>query len=251
MSDSCVPWPIDPGCCTEWDALAPEVQARSEQLAWATLRTLTGGRVGSCPVTVRPCLGPPCDECTTLRPQIRNGDWINYVCGRESCSCARLCEIILPGPIAEILQVSWSGEDLPLTAFRVDNGNRLIRSDGECWPSCQRMDQPLGADCTLGIKYVPGVVPGLAGEYAAGVLACEYAKACSGTKCRLPASVTTIVRNGVSMEVDTAMFGNGLTGIREVDGFILAVNPHTLRTPPKVWSPDLEPAKHHYTTWSP
>lgn len=247
---SCVPWPIESGCCTGWDELDPALQERSTELAWSTLRTLTAGRVGNCPVTVRPCLQSPCDACSVewVTPRIYHGEWINSVCGTDPCSCARMCEIVLPGPVAEITAVEWSGQPLPLSAFRIDNGNRLVRQDGECWPSCQRMDQPLGAPCTLGVTYVPGVVPGPTGEWAAGVLACEYSKACTGAKCRLPATVTSIARSGVAMEFAEGLFSNGQTGIREVDAFILSINPHALLTPPRVWSPDLEPAQHRYTT---
>ena len=247
----CVPFDIDTGCCDNWDTIAPEVQDRAIQLAWSTLRTLTGGRVGNCPVLIRPCLSPPCDYCAAewVSPRIYHGEWLNVVCGRDRCSCARMCEIVLPGPVAEVLEVAWSGEALPLSAFRIDNGNRLVRTDGECWPACQRMDLPLGAPCTLGVTYVPGVLPGATGEWAAGVLACEYTKACSGAKCRLPSSVVAVSRNGVTMEMDAGMFSGGFTGIREVDAYILSVNPHLLRTPPKVWSPDLEPALGRYETW--
>jgi len=183
-----------------------------------------------------------------MGPQIRDGHWINFVCPRPHCSCERMCEIVLPGPVAEVAEVLWSGEPIPLASFRLDNGNRLVRTDGECWPSCQRMDLPLGAPCTLGVTYVPGLVPGVAGEWAAGVLACEFAKACTGGKCRLPASVVTVSRQGVTMEMDNGMFANGLTGIREVDAYLLSVNPHVLRVPPTVWSPDLIPAGHRYET---
>src|SRR5262245_25956275 len=96
----CVPWEMDTSCCDEWDGLEPALQERAEALAWSTLRTLTGGRVGSCPVTVRPCLGPPCTVCNPLggwsswiQPFIRDGQWYNLACGIDPCSCERLCEI--------------------------------------------------------------------------------------------------------------------------------------------------------------
>lgn len=247
--DPCVPWGLCAGCCDGWDELDEGLRCRATSLAWATLRTLTAGRVGSCAVTMRPCLSAPCDACSSsvwMRPHIRDGNWINTVCPQPRCSCVRMCEIAFPGPVAKILEVSWSGGALPLDSFRIDNGNLLVRTDGECWPSCQRMDRPLGASCTLGVTYVPGVAPGPEGQWAAGVLACEFAKACQGGKCRLPTSVVAIARQGVSMELATGMFADGQTGIREVDAFILSLNPNRLRNAPMVWSPDL-PA-HRWTT---
>ena len=100
----------------------------------------------------------------------------------------------------------------------------------------------------LGITYVPGIVPDAAALWAAGVLSCEFAKACTGEKCRLPASVTTVSRQGVTMTMSSGMFEGGMTGIREVDAYLVAVNPNAQRLPSTVWSPDAPWAKHRYQT---
>lgn len=265
----CVPWDIDPSCCDcdNWDNLTPAIRERSEQLAWDTIKVLTGGQVGNCPVTMRPCLGPPCTVCnpygnwnyygTWMVPYLQNGNWYNSVCGVDPCSCERMCEIVTPGAIAELTSIRLDGVEMPLTDFRVDNGNRIVRMDGECWPSCQNMNLPLGEPGTLGITYIPGVKPGPAGLWAAAVLACEFSKACMGNKCRLPSSVSQIVRQGVTMTLGAGLsartfrpeaFPGGLTGIREVDAYIYSVNPNALRMPAMVWSPDLTATKHRYQT---
>jgi hypothetical protein len=349
---TCVPFTPEFGCCADWDTYDAALQERAVELAWATLRTLSGGQVGNCPVTVRPCLSAPCGVCagtwhqprpvtdslneihvgadepddpavemwvdtedavaattaltgvqgevfvgalppadpgvevwvdtgaatamsvattstyqdnrmvspSTLSPLVpepwvtaglRAGEWVNVACGTPQCSCTRLCEILLPGPVAALVEVSLDGALLPLSYFRVDNGYRIVRTDGDCWPSCQNLDAPLGAAGTLGITYVPGIVPDAAGLWAAGVLACEFVKACnptSGAKCRLPASVTTIARQGLTMTLSTGMFEGNMTGIREVDAYLVAINPNGLRQPPMVWSPDVSWAKHRYET---
>ena len=251
---SCVPWQPDYSCCEGWADLDLALQARATTLAWATLQGLSGGQVGNCPVTVRPCLTPPCSVCnpggTWLRPFIRDGNWYNAICGRDPCSCERLCEVVTPGLVAELVSVVLDGVEVGLENFRVDNGNRIVRTDGECWPSCQDMNLALDQPGTLGIEYVPGIVPDAAGLWAAGVLACEFSKACSGLKCRLPTGVSTISRQGVVMTISSGMFPNGMTGIREVDAYLSAINPHALRTPPMVWSPDVPWARHRYATWS-
>jgi len=154
----------------------------------------------------------------------------------------------MPGPVAGILQVAFDGVALPLDAFRVDNLHRIVRVDGACWPSCQNMNAPLTEPGTLGITYIPGIVPDSSGLWAAGVLACEFSKACSGLKCRLPASVTTISRQGVSMTMSQQLWEGGKTGIREVDAYLMAINPHAHLIPPMVWSPDVPWAKHRYAT---
>ena len=71
------------------------------------------------------------------------------------------------------------------------------------------------------------------------MLAYEYAQACAGNKCRLPNNVTSLTRQGVSMEIATGAFPGGFTGIREVDAFIAIWNPSGRREQPRVWSPDI------------
>jgi hypothetical protein len=257
---TCVPWDLDSGCCDDWDTLDPALCERATTLAWSTLNVLTGGLVGSCPTVVRPCLSSPCATCrgwydtlgTPYSPWvvagIHAGDWVNRICGSPRCSCTQMCELVMPGLIAAIIEVNLDGVELPLSDFRVDNGHRIVRMDGECWPSCQEMSKPVGQPGTLGITYIPGIIPDAAALWAAGVLACEFAKACSGGKCRLPSSVTTIARQGVSMTIPGSMFEGGMTGIREVDAYVISVNPYGHRTPPMVWSPDAPWAKHRYET---
>jgi len=229
------------------------------ELAWSTIRLLSGGQVGNCPVLMRPCLSAPCECCVSswiapgggwMNPVLIDGRWFNCACGTPPCSCTRMCEIVTPGNIAKLVSVNWSGTDIPLDTFRVDNGNRLVRQDGLCWPSCQDMTAPAGAPNTLTVSYVPGIDPGPAGLWAAGVLACEFTKACSGGKCRLPSNVTAIARQGVAMTLTMGMFPNGQTGIIEVDAYISAINPKHLHSPSLVWSPDLAPMKHRFQTWT-
>src|SRR5262245_9864189 len=165
--EGCVPWEIDTACCADWDTIDPDLQCRATVLAWNTLRVLSGGRVGSCPVTVRPCLQPPCSVCNPggawMMPFIRDGNWYNQICGSDPCSCERVCEIGLPGLAAMLTEVLLDGEQLPLSDFRIDNGHLVVREDGGCWPVCQNMGAKLGDPATLGITYVPGVVPDAAG----------------------------------------------------------------------------------------
>lgn len=179
---------------------------------------------------------------------IRDGVWTNVVCGSPGCSCEPLCEIVFPGPIAAVVLVDLGGVEVPLGSFRVDNGNRLVRQDGECWPSCQDLRAASGQPGTLTITYLPGIVPTEATLWAAGILACEFSKACSGGKCRLPTGVTSIARQGITMVIPSALFPNGMTGIHEVDAYLHSINPNGLTSPPAVWSPDVPWAKHRYTT---
>lgn len=246
---SCVPYQPDLTCCSNWGEFPDEVIARAQELAWSTLRSLSAGRVGNCQVLVRPCAQAPCSACDSLGIRIETGCFTPTPgCGRMSgCSCAGLHEVVLPGLVADVVSVLVDGVALADTAYRIDNGHILLRTDGEPWPSCQSMALDVTEVGTFGVWYVPGIRPDAAGRAAAGILACEFAKACTGGKCRLPATVTTIARQGITMEVGTEGFRKGMTGIREVDAYLASLNPNGLLLPPRIWSPDL--AQHRYTTY--
>lgn len=237
----CGYWDADTEACQEFALAQPADQDYALTMAWKTLRLLTSGMVGSCAGTIRPCVAKPCGSCVDLflSPHVRAGDWVNAGCARAaSCSCDPLSEVVLPGLVADVLSVSIDGAVLVDGAdYRLD-GNRLLRLGDELWPSCQDMRAGPDDPGSFIVEYVPGVRQDAASARAAGVLACEYAKASSTGKCRLPSSVTTLSRQGVTMDLDNGLFSNGLTGIREVDVFILSVNPNRLRNTPRVWSPD-------------
>lgn len=251
LPDNC--WPVDQGCCDDFDNYSPAVQARSRSLAVQTLRSLTGYQVGGCPVVLRPCKDTclpgytPWASVPPFTPYVDgNGQWLNMVCGTcaTDCSCVVLEQISLPMPVGRVDEVKVDGTVLDESAYRLDAPNHLVRLDGGTWPVCQDLSKPDTQVGTMSVTYLnASPVDGLA-SYAAGVLACEFAKACSGAKCRLPSGVTEISRRGLTMTIPAGMFTEGLTGIREVDVFILAYNPYLQKMPSTVWSPD----QHHART---
>ena len=251
---TCLPWEATMLCCPDWDGLDEGLQMRASSLAWSAMRGLTGGMVGGCPVLERPCLDEdPCEVCMggTWRPYIdSNGEWKNCMARRNmTCSCCTMSEIELSGRVAMLEYVTIDGYFLDLRTFRIDNGYKMVRQDGLGFPRCQNMGAPAGAIGTMVVSYFPGFIPTEAGLWAAGVLACEFAKACSGGKCRLPGGVVALARQGLSMEIVSSMFEGGTTGIREVDNYIGSVNPHKLKTASAVWSPDLPRSRNRITTW--
>lgn len=259
------PWPMDPACKTEsWEAHPPEVQARSLALASSTLRRLTGYRVGNCPITVRPCTPANASE---YLPSYRdlygsfgsssyygsfspgmdlNGSWINSCGCNSSCGCSTTCEIKLPGPVGRIDEVKVDGNIVSASNYRVDNGNVLTwTGGGDCpWPASQDLALADTEAGTFSITYLNAHQVDLNGAFAVGLLAIEYAKACTGGKCRLPAGVTQVVRQGISMDISSGAFPGGLTGIREVDSYVALWNPHGQRQPSTVWSPYTQNDRH-------
>lgn len=263
LPDSC--WPVDWGCADQaWlDALDPAVQDRSAAMATQVLRALTGYQVGGCPITVRPCSFGCGGGSYTQAPLTGSnagalgvqvgpwwaqldvdGQWINTSCGcTTDCSCSYVPEVLLPAPVGGIVAVFVDGVELPGTSYRVDNGNRLVRTDGLAWPRCQDLTAGPTEPGAFSVTLFNNVRPDGLGAWVAGIMAVEFAKSCTGGKCRLPSGVQSIARLGVSMEIPSGLFENGLTGIREVDMWVRVWNPYQLRTPAQVWSPDLHKAR--------
>lgn len=246
----CIPETTDWGCVgtpEEINALDPTLKARSEMLAWNSLARLTGFRLSLCPVVLRPCatscnpsiwIAAPVLGFDGFSPFISEGRWYNGCgCRPDACSCTTIRELVLPDrEVAGPVVIKIDGVILDPSAYRIDNGNRLVRMDGEDWPACQDMNLPDDADGTFSIAYYVGVGPDDMLSYAAGVLAGEWYKACTGGNCRLPAGTTTIVRQGLTMQIPE--FSSGITGIREVDEVVANYNPHHLVTPSRVISVD-------------
>lgn len=248
MLTTCYPDTTDWSCLSAADiaALDPIVKARAEMLAWRSVQRLSGGRVALCPTTIRPCAARcnPTGWVTATAdgfgPYVDGGRWYN-ACGcvrRTDCSCKNLSEIVLPGEVGAPVVVRINGAVLNPTAYRVDNGNRLVRTDGEAWPLCQDMAAAPDEEGSFTVTYYEGVAPDDALSYAAGLLAVEWYKSCQGRDCALPAGATRVTRQGVSFEIATGGFDSGYSGIRAVDDIIGMYNPYRLKTPSVVLSPD-------------
>jgi hypothetical protein len=243
-------WPVDTSCWPEYETDVPvEVRTRSEALAISTLRRLTAYRVGGCAITVRPCkrgcaAGSPIPYYYSqgFQPHIGlAGFWVNSCGCTTDCSCAALCEVALPSPVTQVEEVKIDGAIVAATDYRVD-GDRLVWTGaGECpWPTCQDLTKPDTAIGTFSVTYLNTYPVDAAASYVAGVLAVEYAKACTNpNECRLPSNVSVISRQGITMEINSGAFPDGFTGIREVDSFISLWNPKGMTQGSKVWTPDL------------
>lgn len=346
----CYPSSADWACVGTPEDLAeldPAIKERAEKLAWASLARLTGFRLSLCPTVLRPCrvrCAPRGWAAATVSgfgdgysPYIENGIWYNACgCQADECGCGVIRELVLPdqevsGPIV----VKIDGATLDPSAYRIDNGNRLVRQDGQDWPMCQDMNTPIlappvvapvtltwasGANIafsregdvvtavitssaattsgfmdvpsqfepagdssvavdspdsdvrttiasnaswqrffpgvaatysiqyladplpmvpqtgTFTISYYVGVGPDDLLNYAAGILAGEWYKACIGQDCRLPSTATKVTRQGVDFTIPS--FDSGTSGIREVDNIVAIYNPHHVKTPSRVISVD-------------
>lgn len=256
VPDTTCNWPIDLSGCTDWtdEFPEPQIKQRAVNLAVQSLRMLTAGRVGGCPITVRPC-GVRCANMHhhgLFNPHINDrGAWVN-ACRCESasgCSCQSVSRIMLPGPVGRVDEVKVDGQVLNKETDYVVYQGFLLRKDGT-WPYCQDLTLPDTEVGTMSVTYLNAYQPDFGAAAAAGVLAAEYAKACMGKKCALPSGVRSITRQGISMDITSDAFEGGKTGIAIVDAWVSTWNPHHLKSAPTVMSPDLvSPARQTSAGW--
>lgn len=259
-------WPISYsscGSCAALDGMSPEDRAAVEEAAVEYLWNWTLRVFGVCPVVVRPCRSECAGRPSTFwgygpygsggmadpygpwpNPQLVDGLWTNVSCGfcAGACSCDgdRLRTLALPGPVTAVSEVLVDGVVLDPSAYRVDNRSLLVRLDGGVWPVCQDMTLPPSEVGTFRISYSRGAEVPVGGQVAAGVLACELAKAwCRDATCALPQRVQTVTRQGVTV----AMIDNGegiekgQTGIWIIDSWVSSIT-NPVR-PSTVLSPDV------------
>lgn len=265
------PWIIDPSCNQAiWDAATPAMQDNAAAFATDILWAATGRQFSACTMTVRPCMqngqwgwfryndgwnyGGVGGGGGGWVPFIWNGSWFNGcgMCGNNGPFCCEprwLTQVILLGPVASVTSVIINGVPVTPSAYRIDDGQWLVRTDGSTWPIYQDLNLDDGATNTWSVTYLRGVAVPKPLLGAAGTLAIEYLKACSGSDCRLPGRVTSIIRTGVQITMvdPTVLLEKGLTGIEEVDLLIRSYNPRGLDHRLRLYSPDVE--YNRVTTW--
>lgn len=246
-------WPVTvcDDCCTEQiGQLDPETWQMFQDMAAFFLWRATGDIYGLCERTYRPCRRN-CDGSfgfgfgTPFVPWRINDQWVNIGCNRcaGECGCGMISEIRLDNVHAvTALRIDGLDQD-PSGTVAVYNRSRIVRIDGESWPACQNLGQLDGVGTWfITIEQGYPVPPG--GNLMAGILACEFAKACvQDDSCRLPRRIQTLTRQGVTIGFQDAFEGlvNLRTGIFEIDAFIEASRAYNKWRGPIIGSVDRPP----------
>lgn len=246
-------WVIDPaalGCCDDWADYTPQQQERATILAAAWMWAATGRQYGQCETTIRTCgqrenLGTyrayPVGAFGTApwAPYLAGGVWWNAPVGGGLC-CADKCEITLPGFVANtaaVIAVTVGDVDLEPGDWQVYDHDTLVRTDGQCWPVCCNAT----GDGAVEVTYFDGRLIPADVLIAAGVMACEFAAACTDKPCRLPRQVSSMSQMGVTIDFAT-LPGPGTPvmaiGIDEVDQVVKARNPWGMAAVPTLSSPN-------------
>jgi hypothetical protein len=224
-------WEPDLGCIdeAEWLAFTEDVRERALMLATSSLQMLTNYRVGTCPITIRPCPENRRRCGCDWNPHIRNGVWVNDCLHRTRCE--PLSQINIPGPVGYIESMLIDGVvvDLWNGDWRLDNGHLLVwQGEGTSpVPSTQDLDKPDTEAGTWSITYSRSAPVAKDARMAVAALAIEFARECgqSTKKCGLPKNVRNVTRLGVSFTIEAGLWPGGLTSIKIADAFILKWNP--------------------------
>jgi hypothetical protein len=205
----------------------PDAEVVAELLAYASsvMYVLTARQFpGSCTSTVRPCRDTDC--------------WCGCPCG---CDCLTDA-VILPVNTLAVLEVRIDGVPLLDTEWALIDGDHLVRTDGRSWPSRQNLaigdDQPdtFAIDLAHGSQ-VPAIL-----RKATVELVTEFWLAWTGDpSCRLPASTTSVSRQGLSFTLQNTAeqlreAGPALPGVALALGIY---NPANQRLPSDVLNPYL------------
>ena len=232
-----ISWPVDTA------TMDPNIKRLCEVYATACMTALTLHRVGGNPVTIMP----------KSRERL-NGHYVwwealpdAYPVGQfypgtlypsaqdlqTRHTISEVEAIDLPGPVGAVTEVRIDGAALDAAAYRIEDGRYLVRIDGKGWP-------PDSGDNFV-VTYLNSYPVDEMGAHAAGVMAHEWHKAItrSKDKCRLPSNATNVSRQGITIEIATGMYPEGVTGMPEIDAYLMLWNPHGLRVMPRVFSPDL------------
>lgn len=255
-----VEWPAmypDGERCAALASLSDSQAAVFEEMAAEYLWRHTGRRFGLVEGVLRPCrqdlttglstYGPPPGSAgPPWAPALVGGRWLNVGCGagHPECGCSRGSVLRFDTGVHDVAAVEVDGADLDRSAWRVDDGLLLVRQDGGTWPYCQDLSRPLGQEGTWAVTVVLGSPVPVGGQFAAGKLACELARAAAGdSKCELPQRWQSVTRQGVSITAALDTFeglDEGRTGIWLVDSWVASVTKPDIGF--SVASPDLRPA---------
>lgn len=250
----CLTW--EPIWCSALPTGSEAVSGHMVRAATELLYMATGQQFDACQITSRPCRrtcngveawpfsGGWWDLGSWPRPVLFDGNWYNIACGScgGSCSCSRLDETYLPGPVVSVDQVKVDGVVLTKNVdYRLDDFRKLVRL-GDIWPVCNDLNLPDTAAGTWSVTATYGnPVPDI-GRLAVGELALQLIYNCLGMDCCLiPGSVSQLTRQGVTIDfVDSqTIFETNRMGLMLCDMFISKYNPDALRGPSEVLAPEL------------
>ena len=264
MSAPCSPWitGVDVlDCCSVEatdEALFEDAATQASALLFELSGRLFPGECG--PRTVR----PSCHSCSCGYQILSRGhivgpwDWGGASWGMcDFClvACAPSRVKLAGYPVREISEVLIDGDAVDPSLYTIHNRRYITRLDGGRWPTGQNLTLADTEDATFAISYTYGADPPDLGVAAAAQLGCELYRACAGggatAECALPAGVTRVTRQGITIEklaFTTWAYTKGRfarsgrssgwnTGLPLVDAFLNTFNSAGLTRRPVFYAP--------------
>lgn len=201
------------------DQIAAAIEVALELFDLAT----KGAYPGMCQTTIRPCVPRVCgctfSTCSHTSPM---DAVLDVSCGCTAPGrCVHTPAIRLPHTTAvSVDAVTIGASALPITAYRLIPGARVVRLDGEPWPS-QDFAVPEGSDGAWSITYTYGRgIPAAARRALASMIG-EIVKGVCGRPCALPQGMRIREVNGMGPVPEFDRYRvNLLTGYPLVDDWI-------------------------------
>lgn len=220
----CDTWPVpETGCyggCTIADDADMGVLTAASVRAGIILRTLSGGRVGTCEDTLRPLA--ECARCT------------------GGCTCGsgdRIRIATFSGPVTAVTTVWVDGTPVDGDTWRFfPSGQILYRVPPDVWPRKDVKWADCGDTDTMCVDVVVGYEPDAWALAVHAELTCELLNACTNGPCRIPKNATSVSGSGVTVSLSPVELSQF---IPSVAGWVAAVNPNNAVALPQVFSPDL------------
>lgn len=155
---------------------------------------------------------------------------------------------LLHGPVTEVVSVSRvapDGTETPVTGWRRVGGTILLSSGSRSETPLWRTNGVSGSDQTIHrVVYRMGSTVTTAARNAVLEYARQIWLSLQGSdECRLPDRTTSVVREGIGIELLTPQdfLDRGRTGLPQVDIWLAQANPKRALRPSAVYTPDSPP----------
>lgn len=230
----CAPWVTEDDLPTERPELPAGGPSWDEITRFASdvLFDLSGqrwtGLCGEVTAVLDSCTCGCSSSATPWTPVLIDGEIYN-------CRCGTPAVIRLPDTsVIEVLEVTERGTVRAPGSYKLDRPGYLRDLSGRGWGTC-----PGG----IAVRYTAGILPPAGGITSARTLALELGKAAAGDgTCKLPARVSSVVRQGVTIGVLDRWqdLDKGRVGLYTVDLWLSSVTRPVQGA--AVWSPDVPTA---------
>jgi hypothetical protein len=130
----------------------------------------------------------------------------------SACGCGTYHYIDLGAAPVWSVDAVWI-DGVPFTDYRVDDWQRLVRTDGNPWPPSQ-LQPAQGDPNTTEVSWTYGLPVPEDGKMAAALLACKYARE-SAPDCEPSSNATQITREGVSITIQPPKGDTGIVLVEQ------------------------------------